>query len=354
MNATRTHHRLLPGLFLMLLASLAAADTLRLDKARYSPGETIRVEFEAASYPDAWAGIVPSSVAHGQESVNDEHDLEYRYLSGATTGVLEFKAPAEAGHYDVRLNDSDSDGRETASVTFAVTRPNAADASLELDRQLFAPGAGLVVHYSAPAGLPDNAWVGVVPADVPHGDESVNDQHDIGYQYLNGATSGRLQFTAPATAGRWTVRMHDTDSDGRELTSVAFEVGGELDAAGMAEQLAATGKTPVYGIRFASGQASLTSAAGSALSEIAKLLRQSPELRVRIEGHTDNQGSASGNMALSERRAQSVLEHLIQVEGIATERLMAVGKGAEEPVSKNETAAGRAQNRRVELVKLDG
>lgn len=348
--------RIFACLFLsfLLMPCVSAADTLRLDKARYTPGETIRVEFEAESYSDAWAGIVPSSVEHGKESINDQHDVAYRYLSGETSGILEFQAPSEPGRYDVRLNDSDSDGRETAHATFEVARPDASEASLALDRQRFAPGAGLVVRYSAPAGLPDNAWVGIVPASVPHGDESVNDQHDVGYRYLSGATSGTLQFTAPATAGSWTVRMHDTDSGGIELTSVAFEVAGELDAAGMAEQLAATGKTPVYGIRFQSGQATLTTAAHAALSEVAKLLRQDPELRIRIEGHTDNQGSASGNLALSKRRAQSVLEHLTQIEGIGGNRLMAAGRGAEEPVSKNDSAAGRAQNRRVDLVKLDG
>lgn len=347
-------HRTIAVLFLILLPYLAGADTLSLDKSSYGPGEAIQLEFQAQAYADGWVGIVPSSVEHGLEAVNDQHDLDYRYLRGKTEGVLEFTAPTQPGRYDFRLNDSDSSGRETTHVSFEVVRPDASEASLRLDHRRYAPGAGLVVHFTAPRGLPDNAWVGIVPAGVPHGDESTNDQHDIAYQYLNGATSGRLQFTAPATAGSWTVRLHDTDSAGRELGSTSFEVGGELDATGMAEQLAATGKTPVYGIRFESGQADLGSAAAGALAEVATLLRRDPELRLRIEGHTDDRGSAAGNLALSERRAASVLRHLTQVGGIDAARLTAAGRGAEQPVSKNDTEAGRAQNRRVELVKLDG
>ncbi|MDA8018079.1 MAG: OmpA family protein [Thermoanaerobaculia bacterium] len=337
----------------LFLPGRAEADTLRLDKVQYTPGETIHVRFEAESYADAWAGIVPSSVEHGQESINDQNDVEYRYLNGETQGVLEFQAPAEPGRYDVRLNDSDNSGRETAHVSFVVARPDAAEATLALDSKRYAPGAALAVSFTAPAGLADDAWVGIVPAEVPHGEESVNDLHDIAYQHLNGDISGRLQFTAPATEGRWTVRLHNTDSSGRELTSVPFQVGGELDAAGMAEQIATTGRTPVYGIRFESGQANLTSRASGALSEVAKLLRENPDLRLRIEGHTDDRGGADVNMALSVRRAESVLQHLTAVHGIQAGRLTAVGRGAGDPVSKNDTAAGRAQNRRVELVKVD-
>ncbi len=342
-------------LIFALTVGPSLADTLRIKKTQFAPGETIRLEFEAASYPDnAWVGIIPSNIEHGEESVNDQHDLAYQYLKGKTQGTLEFKAPQKPGGYDFRLNNSDSSGQETTHVSFTVGLTEIGPASLTLDAKRFAPGASLVVQYKAPAGLQSNAWMGLIPADVPHGDESVNDQHDIAYQYLKGATSGEMRFTAPANAGDWTVRLHDTDSSGRELTSVSFSVGGDLDMKGMAVQLAATGRTPVYGIRFSSGQAHLTSQADGALAEVAKLLRKDPSLRLRIEGHTDNQGSASGNLSLSKRRAEAVLENLIQVQGISATRLEAVGRGAGEPVSKNETSAGRAQNRRVDLVKIAG
>ncbi|MEM9557869.1 MAG: OmpA family protein [Acidobacteriota bacterium] len=350
----RRRNLLCAHIVLVLAPCLASADTLRLDKTRFAPGETIEVEFSAASYADAWVGVVPSSVEHGSEAVNDQHDLAYRYLSGKSRGTLEFTAPSKPGRYDLRLNDSDSDGRETTHVSFEVARASSADASITLDRRRYAAGAALTVHFTAPAGLPDNAWIGIVPAEVAHGDEATNDQHDIAYQYLGGETAGQLQFTAPATTGSWTVRLHDTDSGGVELHSVPFEVGGELDAVGMSEQLAATGRTPVYGIRFDPGKATLGSTAAGALAEVAKLLRSDPHLRLRIEGHTDDRGSSSSNLALSVRRAEAVLKNLVEVQGIDAGRLEAAGRGAEQPVSKNDTAAGRAQNRRVDLVKLNG
>ena len=68
----------------------------------------------------AWAGVVPSDVPHGSESTNDQHDVQYRYLEGKTSGTLSFDAPETPGSYDVRLHDTDGGGTEIASVSFTV------------------------------------------------------------------------------------------------------------------------------------------------------------------------------------------------------------------------------------------
>lgn len=95
---------------------------LELSAESYKPGETILVHFETPAGFDrsAWIGVVPSVVEHGQESVNDENDAGYVHLAGRTLGQVELVAPPEPGSYDIRLNDNDSDGKEVASVTFAV------------------------------------------------------------------------------------------------------------------------------------------------------------------------------------------------------------------------------------------
>jgi len=98
--------------------------SLKTDKSTYAPGETIKVEYNAdgAWEKNAWIGIIPSTVAHGKESINDENDIEYKYLEKSTKGTFEFKAPSVAGKFDVRMNDSDdaTKGVEINSVSFEV------------------------------------------------------------------------------------------------------------------------------------------------------------------------------------------------------------------------------------------
>lgn len=84
---------------------------------------------------------------------------------------------------------------------------------------------------------------------------------------------------------------------------------------------------------------------------IVNLLKQNPSLRVSIDGHTDNVGDAVYNKALSERRARTVYNLVVQ-QGIASNRLQYRGFGAEVPIADNRKESGRAQNRRVEVVKL--
>ena len=80
------------------------------------------------------------------------------------------------------------------------------------------------------------------------------------------------------------------------------------------------------------------------------MLKAKPELAIRIEGHTDDMGGDAFNQTLSDKRANAVKARLMSA-GIADDRLQAVGKGAVAPIASNATDIGRAQNRRVELVK---
>ncbi len=92
---------------------------------------------------------------------------------------------------------------------------------LTLNKQSFARGEQIQVTYRAPAGLDRSAWIGIIPSNIPHGDEEVNDAHDVTYQYLEGRTSGTLMFTAPSS-GYWDLRMHSSDSSGVEIATVSF------------------------------------------------------------------------------------------------------------------------------------
>ncbi len=90
------------------------------------------------------------------------------------------------------------------------------------------------------------------------------------------------------------------------------------------------------------------------LKQVGQVLRANPELtKVRVEGHTDSQGDDASNMDLSQRRANNVRKRLIEEEGIAPERLEAVGYGETQPVDTNKTAKGRENNRRVVFTILE-
>lgn len=95
---------------------------LKLDKAEYQPGEiiTVTIASPVRLEEDAWIGIVPSSVPHGEEIRNDINALSCQYLFGKRRTTITFAAPKYSGMYDIRLNNSDIKGREVASVSFAV------------------------------------------------------------------------------------------------------------------------------------------------------------------------------------------------------------------------------------------
>jgi outer membrane protein OmpA-like peptidoglycan-associated protein len=101
-------------------------------------------------------------------------------------------------------------------------------------------------------------------------------------------------------------------------------------------------------IHFETGRATILEDSFSLLNEIAQVLQQNPDISVRIEGYTDNVGSASYNLRLSQQRAENVMKYLIQ-DGISQDRLTAKGFGMMNPIASNATAAGRAKNRRVEF-----
>ncbi len=103
------------------------------------------------------------------------------------------------------------------------------------------------------------------------------------------------------------------------------------------------------GVNFATNSAQLTSDAVSRLEQAVELLRANPSMTVRVEGHTDSRGASSYNQQLSQRRAESVVSHLVG-RGISRNRMDPAGRGEESPIASNETAPGRARNRRVEFV----
>lgn len=103
------------------------------------------------------------------------------------------------------------------------------------------------------------------------------------------------------------------------------------------------------GILFDFDKASLKDAAKTNVQSLATSLNQYPDTDIKIIGHTDNKGTEAYNMSLSERRAAAVKAYAVS-QGVPTGRLVTIGKGFAEPIADNDTDAGRALNRRVEIV----
>lgn len=101
-------------------------------------------------------------------------------------------------------------------------------------------------------------------------------------------------------------------------------------------------------VYFNTGSAVLQQKSYKPLNDVAKILKDNPELKVNIEGHTDNTGKADKNQVLSENRAKAVVTYLTK-KGVDAARLSSAGFGQDQPVADNKTAAGRAKNRRVEM-----
>jgi outer membrane protein OmpA-like peptidoglycan-associated protein len=122
------------------------------------------------------------------------------------------------------------------------------------------------------------------------------------------------------------------------------------DASAWAEEINKSGRVAVYGIEFDTGKATLKPESQKVLGDVLSLLQAQPDWKMKIEGHTDSTGTKAGNLTLSQQRAAAVVAWLAE-NGIAHERLTAIGLGDTKPIADNATDEGRAHNRRVELVK---
>jgi OOP family OmpA-OmpF porin len=120
----------------------------------------------------------------------------------------------------------------------------------------------------------------------------------------------------------------------------------------MREQLDETGKIITHGILFDVNSAKIKGESYKTLKDIGQLLTDDAALRLSIEGHTDSDGSDEHNATLSQNRANSVRDYLISTFKVDSGRLEAKGWGESKPIDTNDSPEGKANNRRVELVKL--
>ena len=123
-----------------------------------------------------------------------------------------------------------------------------------------------------------------------------------------------------------------------------------VDSAAMKKGLQKDGKIALYGLHCATDSAALEPDSDATLKQMGDLLKQTPAMKVYIVGHTDDSGSLAHNATLSQQRAEAVVKALASHYGIAVDRMAAKGLASYSPLASNHDDAGKAKNRRVELV----
>jgi OmpA-OmpF porin, OOP family len=184
-------------------------------------------------------------------------------------------------------------------------------------------------------------------ADLPMNHVAVMADGKYVKMYINGV---RVSNVPSANLGRGKAVHLDLPGSQEEptvVTNIRLAEGGKK----LYEAIAATGRVATHGILFATGSDQIRPESKPTLQQIGDMLKQHADLKLIIEGHTDNVGSAASNQGLSERRANAVKQYVLTSYGIDAARLTTKGLGGTKPVASNDTPEGRQDNRRVELVK---
>lgn len=148
--------------------------------------------------------------------------------------------------------------------------------------------------------------------------------------------------------GTWVQDEGDSETTKMYISNLRYAVG----KPDMRNKLLTEGKLVTRGILFDSGSAIIKAQSAGVLKEIAAVLNENPQLRVKIIGHTDSDGDNTKNLQLSEQRAMAIKTALVNDFNVNEDHLTAEGKGETQPVDVNTTVVGKANNRRVEFIKL--
>ncbi|HUP93093.1 MAG TPA: OmpA family protein [Solimonas sp.] len=184
-------------------------------------------------------------------------------------------------------------------------------------------------------------------ADVARSDaNSARTEAEIARTQADSARSDAeaARIAAEAARGQAESARNDTEAARLQALDLQRQIA-ELNAKATDRGLVVT----LGDVLFASGRSELKGGATSNLAKLSAFLNKYPDRTVIIEGHTDNVGSDDSNMGLSQRRADSVRSFLLS-QGVAGSRVSALGKGESSPTAGNDSATGRQQNRRVEVI----
>ena len=281
---------------------------------------------------------------------------------------LSFDATEPMGSYAMPIAAWDGTAVPTVSVEGAVTRQAwQADATpttttLEilqpLRQQLYDAGFDVLFECEARSCGGFDFRYGTNTLSEPHLHVDLGDYRFLAARLTDGTTPQFVSLLVSRTAQRSYVQLiHVGPAD--QATRVAASstkspeatptVATAIDQP-LAFQLDEVGRAVLLDLTFARGSSQLTDGAYPSLAELASYLSEHPDRRIVLVGHTDAEGSLDNNIALSKRRATSVMQRLMDEHGVPRAQVAAQGIGFLSPLASNLTDDGRSLNRRVEVI----
>lgn len=353
----------------------AATDQVCIDNAKAS-GKQVQIDGTASAGAAASGGGGPGGVAVGTgawlnyDFVPGEETLFYDDYSGDDVGNFPRRLEFEGGNMEIAEWQGARYLRSSDSGELAIPLPKVLPERFTVEMDVY-HGArwytwGYVTIRFVEQPTPANSVVrvnwtsggllGPREAISQVGQEKFKDTFvpirimaDGSYVkvYMGDKRVANVPNADLGRADKIWVSVPATDESPGYVGAIRVAAGGKK----IYDALAASGRVATHGILFASGSAALRGESTPTLKEIGEMLKAHPDLALVIEGHTDNTGAAEANQALSGQRAEAVRAYLVSRFAIDESRLEAKGFGASRPVASNDTAEGRQQNRRVELVR---
>lgn len=319
--------------------------TLTLLTEKVKPSQMFKVQVTTTfdMSERAWVGVFPENA----DKTSSSGYLSYLYVTDPKDCILELTAPGEPGNYELRFYSADP-GQLIESIPFRTGIPKLEGISFKTDKTIYGPGEEILIDYTGHQELSESAWIGVFKKHQ----ESQSYNAYLDYRYLRPKLKGKIKLNSPYTKGEYTVKMFYAETGPELLEPVSIEVSSSLDDESIRKKLDEKGKITLYGIYFDTDKSIVKAQSYPLIEQIAKMLNADGSVRVVLEGHTDDQGDDDYNMELSKKRVLAVAEILTTQFQVNSAQLMSEGFGETKPVAGNNTAEGRAKNRRVELRKL--
>ncbi|RFF26986.1 MULTISPECIES: OmpA family protein [unclassified Wenzhouxiangella] len=304
------------------------------------------------------------NIAHADDiEGSEDHPLISRY----DDSVITYYDVKDFGEYKLPLGELDDDRElsDSKTVTGKVTRIQykapEGRSTLEIYRnyETALKDAGFDILFSGTQGELGWFWTiklyqrDVNPLDIEQ--NPVVSQQD--FRYLSAKLDRQDEGAGVVYVSLCVSLREGSDSSGIQVDVVETgsmdtdKVDVRTDADVLAEEISSKGVTSIQDLYFDTGKASIKSESRTALEEISKFLKEEKGFDLYVVGHTDSSGDLEYNMSLSKDRAKAVVNALVTDYGISQERLHPHGVGPLAPTATNATEEGRAQNRRVELVK---
>ncbi|MGM0498145.1 MAG: OmpA family protein [Bacteroidota bacterium] len=303
------------------------------------------------------------TTSYAQEDIegSKDHPMISRYEGSYIKGYEHYdydRLTFYTGEEDGELQKIKPEGEVTRILYFSP--PGVSVLQIQRNYQIALKDAGFEMVYECFGGMDEIP--GNIYWDFDYGNFEGNHSKDVGM----GKDFSYFLAKLPQEGGDMYVSSHTwisdwADEDNQPVTALQIledkpmetgKVKVEISSEVMAEDIDEKGSVRIYGIHFDNDEATIKEKSESVLAEIASLMEQNPELQLGVVGHTDAIGSEKHNMNLSKQRADAVVKFLTSEHGISGDRLEPRGLGPWSPVSSNEDEDGRAQNRRVELVKI--